>query len=44
MEENKRNFLKDVWTSIRDFEKYEEFAADKVSKSIKLMEVIFSKL
>lgn len=31
------NFLKKVWTSIRDFEKYEEFAAGKVSKAIKYM-------
>lgn len=35
MEEKKRNFFNDIWTSIRDFEKYEEFAADKISKAIK---------
>lgn len=33
MEENK-SFLKKVWTSIKDFEKYEEFAADKVHKAV----------
>ncbi len=34
------NFLKKVWTSIRDFEGYEEFAAGKVSKAIKYMIVL----
>lgn len=33
MEEN-NNFFKKVWTSIRDFEKYEEFAADKAHKCV----------
>lgn len=45
MEEEKRNFFKDIWTSIRDFEKYEEFAADKISKAIKylvLLTLIFT--
>ena len=45
MEEEKRNFFKDIWTSIRDFEKYEEFAADKISKVIKylvLLTLIFT--
>ena len=45
MEEKKRNFFKDIWTSIRDFEKYEEFAADKVTDVIKyllLLTLIFT--
>jgi len=45
MEEKKRNFFKDIWTSIRDFEEYEEFAADKVSKVVKyllLLTLIFT--
>lgn len=37
MEEKKRNFFIDIWTSIRDFERYEEFASDKVSKAIKYL-------
>ena len=47
MEEKNRNFFKDIWTSIRDFEGYEEFAADKVSKAIKyllLLTLIFTLL
>lgn len=47
MEEKKRNFFIDIWTSIRDFEGYEEFAADKVSKAIKyllLLTLIFTLL
>ena len=31
--EKKRNFFQKIWTSIRDFEKYEEFAADKENKA-----------
>lgn len=45
MENTKRNFFKDIWTSIRDFEKYEEFAADRVTKAIKyllLLTLIFT--
>jgi len=34
MEVKEKNFFKKVWTSIRDFEGYEEFAAEKLSKSI----------
>lgn len=34
MEVKEKNFFKKVWTSIRDFEGYEEFAAEKVSKAI----------
>lgn len=34
MEEKELNFFKKVWTSVRDFERYEEFAAEKVSKAI----------
>lgn len=30
-----KNFFKKVWTSIKDFEGYEEFAAEKVTKAIK---------
>ena len=37
MEEKKRNFFKDIWTSIRDFEKYEEFAGDRLTKTIKYL-------
>ena len=47
MEEKKRNFFRDIWTSIRDFEKYEEFAADKISKALKyllLLTLIFTLL
>ena len=47
MEEKKRNFFTDIWTSIRDFEKYEEFVADKVTKCIKyllLLTLIFTLL
>ena len=32
--EEKTNFFKKLWISVRDFEKYEQFAADKVSKAI----------
>jgi len=34
MEIKEKNFFKKVWTSIRDFEGYEEFAAGKVTKAI----------
>lgn len=30
----KIKFFQRIWTSIKDFEKYEEFAADKVSKAV----------
>lgn len=39
--EEKMNFFKKVWTSIRDFEKYGEFAAEKLSKAIKYI-IIFT--
>ncbi len=45
MEEKPKNFFKKVWTSIRDFEGYEEFAASKtvqVIKYIVLITLIFS--
>ncbi len=32
--EKKKGFFKKAWTSIRDFEKYEEFAADKVTSAV----------
>ena len=31
------NFFKRLWTSIKDFEKYEEFAAERLLKAIKYM-------
>ena len=34
MEIKEKNFFKKIWTSIRDFEGYEEFAAGKLSKAI----------
>ncbi|MCI8519627.1 MAG: DUF1189 domain-containing protein [Clostridia bacterium] len=37
MEEEKKNFFVNFWTSITDFEKYEEFAAEKTSKAIKYL-------
>lgn len=40
-----KNFFKKIWTSIKDFEGYEEFAAGKVSKAIKyiiLLTLIFT--
>lgn len=40
MEEKKTNFFKKVWTSIRDFEKYEEFAADKLISAIKYILIL----
>lgn len=40
MEEKKPNFFKKVWTSIRDFEKYEEFAADKIISAIKYILIL----
>lgn len=40
MEVNEKNFFKKVWTSIRDFEEYEEFAAEKLSKAIKYIVII----
>jgi len=36
-EETKQGFFINIWTSIKDFEKYEEFAADKVSRTIKYL-------
>lgn len=39
------NFFKKVWTSIRDFEKYGEFAAGKLSSAIKyilILTIIFT--
>lgn len=36
----KRNFFKDVWTSIKDFEKYEHLAADSVLKAIKYIVIL----
>ena len=45
MEEKESNFFKKIWTSITDFEEYEEFAAEKVSKAIKyliLLTLIFT--
>lgn len=38
--EEKMNFFKKVWTSIRDFEKYGEFAAEKLSKAIKYIIIL----
>lgn len=38
--EKKQGFFKNVWTSIRDFEKYEEFAADKVVSAIKYILIL----
>ncbi len=38
--ERKSNFFKDVWTSIKDFEKYEEFAADKLTRAITYILII----
>ena len=34
------NFFKKFWTSIKDFEKYEEFAAESLGKAIKYMLII----
>ena len=36
----KRNFFKDVWTSIKDFEKYEHLAADTVLRAIKYLLIL----
>ena len=36
----KRVFFRDIWTSIKDFEKYEEFAADDILKSTKYILLI----
>ncbi len=47
MEIKEKNFFKKVWTSIRDFEGYEEFAAGKVTKAIKyllLLTLIFASI
>jgi len=41
MEMKEKNFFKKIWTSIRDFEGYEEFAAEKVLKAIKYI-VLFT--
>lgn len=35
-----KNFFKKVWTSIKDFEGYEEFAAEKVTKAIKYIVIL----
>ncbi len=40
MEEKGMGFFKKIWTSIKDFEKYEEFAAEKLSKAIKYILLI----
>ena len=42
MEIKEKNFLKKVWTSIRDFEGYEEFAAGKITKAIQYMLILTS--
>ena len=34
MELKERNFFQKVWTSIKDFEGYQEFAAESLTKSI----------
>lgn len=42
-----KNFFKKVWTSIKDFEGYESFAAEKVWKAIKyilILSLIFTAL
>lgn len=36
----KTNFFKKVWISIKDFEKYEEFASEKVWIAIKYILII----
>lgn len=38
--EEKKGFFKNVWTSIKDFEKYGEFAADKVLSAIKYILIL----
>lgn len=40
MEIEEKNFFKKVWTSIKDFEGYEEFAAGKLSKAIKYIAIM----
>lgn len=40
MEQKERNFFQKVWTSIKDFEAYEEFAAGKVTKAIKYILIL----
>lgn len=40
--ETRKNFFQKLWTSITDFEKYEEFAADKVSSVIKYLLILTS--
>lgn len=43
--EERTSFFKKIWISIKDFEKYEVFAADKLSNTIKyilLFTLIFS--
>lgn len=35
-----KNFFKKVWTSIKDFEGYEEFAAEKLWKAIKYILIL----
>lgn len=40
MEVKERNFFKKLWTSIVDFEGYEEFAAGKVTHAIKYLLLI----
>ncbi len=41
MELKERNFFQKVWTSIKDFEGYQEFAAESLTKSITYI-VIFT--
>lgn len=45
MEEKEKKFFEKIWTSIKDFEGYEELAAGKASKAIKyilLLTMIFT--
>ncbi|MDE5830277.1 MAG: DUF1189 domain-containing protein, partial [Clostridia bacterium] len=38
--QKEENFFKKVWTSIKDFEGYEKFAAEKVLKAIKYILIL----
>lgn len=40
MEERKKNFFVKFWTSITDFESYEEFASEKIYKAIKYLALL----
>ena len=40
MEIKEKNFFKKIWTSIKDFEGYEEFAAGKVTKAMQYMLIL----